>query len=159
MAEQQSVISDSMPVVETPEELREFLNGNDTSRGAIYELNERLRLANKGEDDKKFSLREDDREFSVNWLHQASKRLLVIQNSLSRLPGIFLNVPVDLHENKVGFGGISASFAPMVENRRLPEPYNEGMGIVGSPQAVVKIMIVAGQELSVAAGIVPVEDI
>lgn len=148
-----------IPAVQTPEELRVFLNGNETSKGAIYELDERLRLANNGEDNKIFSIREADREFSVSWLNQASKRLLVIQNSLSRLPGIFLNVPVDLHEDKVGFGGISASFAPMVENRRLPEPYNEGMVIVGNPQVVVKIMVVAGQELSVAAGIVPAEDI
>jgi len=155
MTERKTVtLAKDMPTVHSPEELRDFLNG-----GAIYDLAYRLELANKDNADRPFTIREDEKEFSTYWLHKARKRLLVVQSSLSRLPGLFLNVPVELDEYKVAPGSISASFSPMIENRRVPEPYTEGMGTVGSPQAVVKIMIVAGQELSVASGIVHPEDI
>lgn len=144
-----------MPAVETPEELRVFLNG-----GALDDLVQRWRLANKGDAEKSFSVREEDRELSVSWLHKATRRSLVVQNSLNRLPGMFLSLPVHPDEYKVGRGDISASFTTWNEDyNRVPEPYNEGMMAVGKPQVVVKIVIVTAQELSVASGIVPREDI
>lgn len=146
----------SINAVQTPENLREFLNN-----GAIYDLAYRLRLANNGEHEESFSIREDESEFKVYWLHQARKRLLVVQNSLSRLPGLFLSLPVELNECKTAPGEIAASYIPIGKDNefRVPEPYSEGMVTVGSPQAVVKIMVVAGQELSIASGILPAEDI
>jgi hypothetical protein len=154
MKEPETVALANLPSVASPEELRVFLNG-----GAIYDLAYRLELANKAEPDFPFSILGDGGEFTVYWLHQARKRLLIIQNSLSRLPGLFLKLPVESDEYKVAIGEISASYTPSNNIRRVPEPYSEGMVIVGSPQAVVKTMVVAGQELSLAAGIVTPEDI
>ena len=155
MTERNLAVLESIPSVQNPEELRDFLN-----KGAIYDIDYRLQLANKGISEKSFSIKEDEKEFAVYWLQKATKRFLVIQNSLSRLPGLFLNIPVDLEEYKVAPGKIGASYIGVDrDGHRVPEPYTEDMPIVGSPQAAVKVIIVAAQELSVASGIVTPKDI
>jgi hypothetical protein len=61
MAEQQSVINDSMPLVKTPEELRDFLNNDGVP--SVTDWLDYL----TGEDGQSFSIEEDERRFITYW--------------------------------------------------------------------------------------------
>ena len=158
MAEQQSVVSDSMPLVKTPEELRDFLNNDGVP--SVTDWLDYL----TGEDGQSFSIEEDERRFITYWLEKANKRILVIQNNLVRLPGLFLQLPLQIDSNELAPGEISAHYIPMTDRDKpkVPQHYTDGSGIgnrAGLPITVVKIIGVAEQELRQAAGELSSEDI
>ena len=159
MLSYENQITNAESAVTTPEELRDFLNN-----GAIHNLASLLEFVT-GNDGRGYSFEENGGEFTSYWLEKINKRILVVQSTVTRLPGLFLNLPVKPDDYELAAGEINAHFIPIPKEKvdpRVPEPYTQGSGIVksvGKPITVVKVLQVAEQELSSAAGIVFPEDI
>jgi hypothetical protein len=141
----------------SPEELRDFLN-----KGMIARVGRLLRHTGNFSG---FLLSEDgdNGRFLLDFKELDSKRVMIVQNSLSRIPGLFLKLPVDPLVDKLASGEISSYFTTIdTEERRVPMHYWQDVGIVkksGNPNAVVQVLGVVEEELSNLAGILPGQDI